>query len=319
VKGTKIKTFNSMSLDLLKDEIDWDLFSSDFHEGMKSDESAEMMVSFSSSESLIELSVFPWSIIGKNEIGFVQKEKEREGAEFSMESENEMNYCREVLQLSGRSLRESNFNVRDLKSDGCFEIDSSVENIELNDFFQWGSLKAIIFRSDSHLRKIGGFTKCASLWRVEIPSSVEVINMNAFFGSPSLSEVIFSSESHLMEIDGFQYCTSLCRIEIPSSVEVINFWGFFECTSLSEVSFSIDSHLREIHGFIGCTSLSRIEIPSSVEVIRKTGFVRCTSLHLVTIRAGCRMRGSKGLRNVRSFIVHESDLKDNRRLVHLGV
>jgi hypothetical protein len=31
------------------------------------------------------------------------------------------------------------------------------------------------------------------------------------------------------------------------------------------------------------------------------------------------MKGSKGLRNLRSFVVHESGLKDNRRLVHLGV
>jgi hypothetical protein len=322
-KETKVKTFNSMSFEILKDVIDCDLFLSDFYEGMKGDISIERMISFYSSKSLIELKLFPDLIIGKREIGFIQKdqekEKEREEAEFSMESENEMNHFREVLQLSGGSFWENSFNVHDVKSNGCFEIDSSVENIESRAFCQWESLTRIIFRSDSHLRKIDGFDHCTSLCRIEIPSSVEVIELYGFFECTSLNEVIFLSESHLKEINGFQQCTSICRIDIPSSVEMINMIGFYECTSLREVSFSIDSHLREIIGFIGCTSLCRIEIPSSVEVIRKTGFLKCTSLHVVTIRAGCRMRGSKGLRNLRSFIVYESDLKDNRRLVHVGV
>jgi hypothetical protein len=260
--------------------MDCGLFSSNFHEGMKSDISLERKISFYSSESLIELKAFPESTIGKNEIGFLmkQREKEREEAEFSIKSENEsiekeMNYFREILQLSGGSFWGKHFNVCDVKSNECFEIDSSVENIESRDFFQWKSLTGILFRSDSHLKKI----------------------------------------------DGFQRCASLCRIEIPSSVEVIEFYGFCECTSLNEVIFSSESHLREIHGFIDCTSLCRIEIPSLVEVISKTGFLKCTALQVVTIRAGCRMRGSKGLRNIRAFIVYESDLRDNRRLVHLGV
>jgi hypothetical protein len=92
-----------------------------------------------------------------------------------------MKYFREILKLSGGSLRESNFSVRDLKSNGCFEIDSSVEKFEMNDFFHWGSLKAAIFRSDSHLRKIDGFEQCPSLCRTEIPSSVEVIELHGFF------------------------------------------------------------------------------------------------------------------------------------------
>jgi hypothetical protein len=372
LKGTNFKTFDSMSFEIFNDGIDCDLFSSNFYEGMKNDRSVEMMISLYSSESLIEMKLFPYSIIGKNEIGFIMKEKEkkREEAEFSMERENEsigseMNYFREILQLSGGSFWEGIFSVRYLKSNGCFEIDSSVENIEVNDFFHWGSLKAIIFQSGSHLRKIDGFHRCTSLCRIEIPSSVEVIGDFGFCECTSLNEVIFSSESHLREMKGFQHCVSLCRIEIPSSVEVIelsgfsgctslsevifsseshlrviggfgectslsrveipasvemtNFWSFYGCTSLSEVSFPVDSHLKEINGFINCTSLCRIEIPSSVEVIGENGLSGCKSLHVVTIRAGCRMRGSKGLRNIRSFIVHESDLKDNRRLVHLGV
>jgi hypothetical protein len=328
--GTKVESFDSMSFDLLNAGMDCDLFSSNFHEEMRSDISLERMISFYSSGSLIEMKLFPYSIIGKNEIDFItkgqeqEKEKEQEEAEFSIESENgsiesEMKYFREILQLSGGSLREDNFNVRNLKSNGCFEIDGSVETIEPRDFFHWESLKSIIFRSDSHLKKIAGFEQCISLCRIEIPSSVEVIKLAGFFKCTSLSEVIFSSESHLREIGGFGECTSLCRIEIPSSVEVIQLSGFWNCTSLYEVSFSTDSHLREIHGFMSCTSLCRIEIPSSVEVIGENGFVECRSLHVVTIRSGSRMRASKGLRNIRSFIIYESDLRDNRRLVHLGV
>jgi hypothetical protein len=218
-KGTKIESFNSMNLDLLKDGIDWALFSSNFHERMRGDISIERMISFSSSKSFIAMKLFPYSIIGKNDFGFVMKE--REEAEFSMKNESEsieseMKYCHEMLQLSGGSLWESNFSVRELKSNGCFEIDSSVEDIELKDFFQWGSLKAIIFRSDSHLRKIDGFAQCTSLCRIEIPLSVEMIEWNGFYKCTSLNEVIFSSESPLREIHGFQHCTSLCRIIIPS-------------------------------------------------------------------------------------------------------
>jgi hypothetical protein len=258
-----------MSLNLLKNVIDYDLFLSDSHEGMKSDISIGMMISFASSERLIEMKLFPCWMIRKSEIGFIMKqpdkEKEREEAEFSKESENEslgseMTYSREILQLSGGSIWESNFSVCDLKSNGCFEIDGSVENIELKDFFEWGSLKVIIFRSDSHLRKIDGCAKWTSLCGIRIPSSVEVIELYVFRECTSLIEVIFSSESNLREIDGFGKCTSLSRIEIPLSVERIGTYGFTECTSLSEVSFSIESHLREIHGFMGRISLCRIEI-----------------------------------------------------------
>jgi hypothetical protein len=328
VTGTKVKIVNSISFEILKDVIDYDLISSNFYEGMKGDVSIERMISFSSSHNLVEMKLFPCWMIGKNEIDFImkqeEKEKEREEAELSTESENEsieseMKYFHEILRLSGGSSWENNFSVRDLKSDGYFEIDSSVQNIELNDFFHWGSLKAIIFRSDSHLKKIHGFAQCTSFRRIEIPSSVEVIDMYGFCGCASLTEVIFSSESHLRKISGFCHCTSLSRIEIPSLVEMINFRGVYKCTSLNEVIFSSESHLREIGGFPDCTSLSRIEIPSSVEVISNTGFLKCTSLHLVTIRAGSRMRGSKGLRNIRSFVAYESEVKDNRWLVHVGV
>jgi hypothetical protein len=84
-KGTKVSIFNSMSLNLLKDGIDWDLFSSDFHEGVKGDQSVEMMISFSSSESLIEMKAFPYSIIGKNEFGFLRKEKRKKEKRLSLQ------------------------------------------------------------------------------------------------------------------------------------------------------------------------------------------------------------------------------------------
>jgi hypothetical protein len=112
------------------------------------------------------MKLFPYLISGKNAIGFIQKEqaqkKDTEDGEFSMNNESEsieseMKHCREMLQLSGGSSSESNFSVRDLKSIGCFEIDSSVENIESRALFHWKSLKAVIFRSDSHLTKIDGF------------------------------------------------------------------------------------------------------------------------------------------------------------------
>jgi hypothetical protein len=160
--GTNVKAFNSMSFEILKDVIDWDLFSSNFCEGMKGDISIERMISFSPSNNLIEMKLFPYWMIAKNEIGFIMKEQEkeidREEAEFSMDNENEnidsqMKFFCEILQLSGGSSSGSNFNVRDLKSNGCFEIDGSVKNIESRDFFHWESLKAIIFRSDSHLKK----------------------------------------------------------------------------------------------------------------------------------------------------------------------
>jgi hypothetical protein len=237
VTGTKVKTFNSISFEILKGVIDYDLFSSNFYDRMKGDISIERMISFSSSNSLIELKLFPYSVIGKNAIDFIMKEqakvkeKEREAAEFSTDRENEsieseMKYFCEILQLSGGSFWENNFSVHDLKSNGCFEIDNSVENIGLNDFFHWKSLKAIIFRSNSHLRKIDGFRQCTSLSRIEVPSSVEVIELSGFRECTSLNEVIFSAESHLREIGGFGKCTSLCRIEIPSSVEVIKFPEF---------------------------------------------------------------------------------------------
>jgi hypothetical protein len=124
----------------------------------------------------------------------------------------------------------------------------------------------------------------------------------------------------LREISGFCECTSLCRIEIPSSVEKIGFNGFRECTSLNEIVFSSDSHLREISGFCECTSLCRIEIPSSVEKIGFYGFDGCTSLRVLIIRTGCRIRENEGLRNIESFLVHEeADVKECRRLVHLGI
>jgi hypothetical protein len=87
-KGTKVKTFNSVSFEILKDGIDCDLFSSNFYQGMESDVTIERMISFSSSKSLIELKLFPDLIIGKNEIGSIVKEqeteKEREESESSM-------------------------------------------------------------------------------------------------------------------------------------------------------------------------------------------------------------------------------------------
>jgi hypothetical protein len=45
--GTKVKTFNSMSFGILKNVIDYDLFSSNFYEGMKGDISIERMIAFS--------------------------------------------------------------------------------------------------------------------------------------------------------------------------------------------------------------------------------------------------------------------------------
>jgi hypothetical protein len=147
----------------------------------------------------------------------------------------------------------------------------------------------------------------------EIDSSVVIIKSHEFSGWRSLTAVIFSSDSHLREIHCFYECTSLCRIEIPSSVEVIGPFGFGLCTSLREVIFSRDSHLREINGFVACTALCRIEIPSLVEKIEGLGFCQCTSLHSVMIHAGCRMRGSKGLQNVRAFVAYEDDLRERKK------
>jgi hypothetical protein len=174
------------------------------------------------------------------------------------------------------------------------------------------------------LRKIGGFECCTSFCRIEIPPSVETIGWGGFSSCTSLSDIIFSPHSHLREIHGFAQCRSLCRIEIPSSVEKIGnsallasgFWG---CTALNEIAFSSNSHLREIDGFSESRSLSRIEILSSVETIGWYGFYGCTFLRVVIIRAGCRMRLDRHLRNMKPFLAYEEDdLKQRRNLIHLG-
>jgi hypothetical protein len=130
--------------------------------------------------------------------------------------------------------------------------------------------------------------------------------------------VNFGSDSQLKEIYGFTKCTSLCRIEFPSSFEIIGWYGFNECTSLTEIIFPSESHLKKINGFEKCTSLCRIELPSSIKII--SGFSECHRLRVIRVDAGSRLKDNSGIRNGRPFLVRDDqDVKDNRRLIHLGL
>jgi hypothetical protein len=216
---------------------------------------------------------------------------------------------------------------------GFQESDEKVAQIEIPDsiqmldgFFRFSALQEVKFQNGSHVRKIGGFSHCISLRRIELPPSIEVIKGDspdaAFCSCLVLREVILAPGGRLREIQGFSDCPALLRIDIPASVELIN--GFNQCTSLVEVNFPVNSYVREIHGFTKCPSLREIHFPASVEQI--TGFDDCHVLGSVVIADHTRIRRITGFwKTVRipvrrtAFISYLGGnyLKHSRRRLHL--
>jgi hypothetical protein len=72
-----------------------------------------------------------------------------------------------------------------------------------------GALREISFPTESRLKRLARFERCAQLFRIEIPASVEVINLNAFLDCNSLHALLFTPDSHIREIRGFSGCKSL--------------------------------------------------------------------------------------------------------------
>jgi hypothetical protein len=89
-------------------------------------------------------------------------------------------------------------------------------------FAECAALTEVRFASDSRLRVIDGFLRCASLIQLEIPASVEEIRSSAFKECSELAEVIFPIDSRLRSLSGFRVCNSLHSLKIPASVEKID-------------------------------------------------------------------------------------------------
>jgi hypothetical protein len=129
-------------------------------------------------------------------------------------------------------------------------ISPSVTIIAPHDFSASTLLDDAVFVLDCPVKKIDGFSRCASLCRIDIPSSVEVIS----------KEAIVASNSRLEQMLRFRGGTSLFRIEIPSSVELISDNAFSGYISLHAVIFASNIVLTTIGGFGQCMSLDCIEI-----------------------------------------------------------
>jgi hypothetical protein len=128
---------------------------------------------------------------------------------------------------------------------GCFkcqfsrqvEIPSTLEIMDQDKFFGYGSLTQVSFASDGDLMEIDGFCECISPSRIGIPPSVEIVSIVGLWGCTSLSEVAFRSDGHLKEIDGFRECPAFSRFEFPASVEFVSWWCLKDSRSLRLVIF----------------------------------------------------------------------------------
>lgn len=131
--------------------------------------------------------------------------------------------------------------------------------------------------------KVGAFTGCKNLKRVEMSDNVIEMNNEAFYGCSGLQTVILSNNLTSINQNAFYGCSSLTDITIPSGVTSIKDSAFEGCSSLNHIIIPSGVKIINPATFKGCSSLTNITIPSGVTNIYGEAFKDCTNLTTVIL------------------------------------
>jgi hypothetical protein len=138
-----------------------------------------------------------------------------------------------LVRYFGRSNIVLVENLFEIISDGCF--------------CDCESLCAIVFESNSELKRIGDYAFSGSgIKSIRIPSSVENIGEKCFFDCKGLCEVFFNSDSKLKEIGCEAFCRSgIKSIRITDKVQRIAKNCFLMCRDLCEITFEVSPSIEK--------------------------------------------------------------------------
>jgi hypothetical protein len=157
-------------------------------------------------------------------------------------------------------------------------ISALIEVLEANCFYSCKALRAVVFETDSQLKRIeeSVFHDCSSLCAIFIPPQVESLPKSCFQSCASLADLRFDKSSRLQLIgdSAFRDCTSVTAVVLPRSVEILSKNCFAGCANLIDLSFDSGSALKRIEdcAFMKCASLSTFRIPARVEFVGGSAF-----------------------------------------------
>lgn len=126
------------------------------------------------------------------------------------------------------------FDPRDLKENGHYDIPDGVTTIGENCFQKCPNLKSITIPSSVKTIEEFAFFECNNLKCVIIPNGVTTIENSAFFACAGLERVLLPDTLTDIKNSAFSSCKKLSYINIPQSVKNIGKWAFFG-TKLTEI------------------------------------------------------------------------------------
>ena len=151
-------------------------------------------------------------------------------------------------------------------------IPSSVTEIGMSAFNNFGNIKTVILHDG--VTSIGerAFYGCSGLTSITIPDSVTSIGDEAFSGCSGLTSVTIGSGVTSIGSRAFYRCSGLTSIVIPDSVISIGDSAFYWCSGLTSVT--IGNGVTSISGgyaFRGCSSLQEIIVAEGNPVYHSAG------------------------------------------------
>lgn len=134
-----------------------------------------------------------------------------------------------------------------------------------------------------HRIRIGAFSSCKRLTRVEIPHSITNIADWAFAYCHSLLHIRLPQDLTSIGPHAFDRCNSLTHVHIPDGVSEIGNNAFSFCKALRHVNIPRGLTQLGWNTFCCCESLTRIDIPDGIVTIENSAFAGCTSLTHVNL------------------------------------
>ncbi len=119
------------------------------------------------------------------------------------------------------------FDPRDLKENGHFDIPDGVTTIGESCFQKCSALKSITIPDSVKTISNFAFFECNNLKYLEIPKGVTTIENSAFFTCANLERVVILNGVTDIERNAFSSCQKLSYINIPNSVKNIGKWAFY--------------------------------------------------------------------------------------------